>query len=317
METNKLLETDFSENSQTNHQWIQDLLSSTPITIDSKSTGSDAPGLPGNLTLIAAADDQRKGINNDLSATASIKGYLATGAITGGIIGAAEYTLDKRLVATAGQPQTGIMGWWQTNSPILKEQASYAQRVAGTGELHTARIVEGGSLAGRALGGAAKGLAIAGGSLAAGYALDTGMSKMFGYKAPETDGLGRIALDGIAVPTILMSDLPGRYKFALAGTAFITARAAECFEGTTGASVQMSPLMSPKLSDGVGITAAAMAPLDLKWKAAAIGGIWLLNRAYNGIAGVAGLDGGQPMELKLNQDNSLRYKQFLHSASRI
>ncbi|MBX9686682.1 MAG: hypothetical protein K2X27_08270, partial [Candidatus Obscuribacterales bacterium] len=171
-----------------------------------------------------------------------------------------------------------------------------------------------GSLLGRSFKGAATGLAIAGGSLAAGYALDKLGSSIFGYKAPETDGTGRFLMDGVAVPAILLSNMPARYKFGLAGAAFMSSRAADYFAGT-GASIQMSALLRPNTCDGILITAAAMAPVDAKTKAALVGGAYLTGRLYNGVARLTGLDGGHPQELRDDFVNTFSHDQLTRSES--
>ncbi len=426
--------------------------------------GKDAPGVPSNPTVYKPTDEQRQFVENSLNTKTSMLGYLGTGAITGGVIGGTEWALDRHLLKTMGQPQTGFMGWWQKHSPVLQEQDAFRTRLGTAEELHAARTIERtmaqdalttsatklkdlvsgidtrvaadealksinlartgvvldaearkalltqindlpaaqkmllkqqefigaatnitnpskvaavigteaevasgtklfvagseeakhlsdfarlsqantkavsavtaaegelersramlqesveggpGSLAGRTFSGAAKGLGIAGLSLAGGYALDTGLSKLFGYRAPTTDGMGRFALDGVAVPAILLSDLPARYKFGLAGAAFVSARASDYFAGT-GASVQMSSLLRPNIADGVLITGAAMAPVDGRTKALLIAGAYGLGRVYNGIARVTGLDGDRPTEIRDTAVNAFTHDQMARSES--
>lgn len=405
------------------------------------SPGQDVPGVPSNSGLNPVSDATRNAIQNSLFVKTSIDGYLGTGAITGAGIGAAEWMMDKKLLSTIGQPQTGVMGWWQNHSPILKQQQGLANRLAEAEANHATQVAEAtkisaslsesagglskllgsmdervaaiaagqtvdatakellqrqvefigksanvtnprtvagmigtadevaagkklfvtgsteagqltdfarlsaantkavgleriaeqemersrtmlaesvdggaGSLAGRSFGGAVKGLAWAGGTLAAGYALDNLGAKVFGYKAPEVDGFGRFAVDGIAVPALLMSNLPSRWKFGLAATTFLGAHASEFF-GATGATTSMSSLLRPNIVDGVAITAAAMAPVDGRTKALLVGGAYLLGRAYNGIARVTGLDGGQPVELQNNAINSFSHDQLARTES--
>lgn len=426
--------------------------------------GKDAPGVPSNAGFYKPTDEQRQFVENSLQPKTSMIGYLGTGAITGGLIGGAEWALDRHLLKTMGQPQTGFMGWWQQHSPVLKEQAAYQTRLTSAEELHATRIaeqaiaedaltasagrlktmvsgidtrvaaeealktinlartgtildaearkalmtqindlpmaqrlllkqqefvgaaanitnptkvaavigtetevasgtklfvagteeakhladfakfsqantkavsavsaaegelqrsqamlqesVEGGpgSLVGRSFKGAAKGLGIAGLSLAGGYMLDTGLSKVFGYRAPTTDGMGRFAVDGVAVPAILLSDLPARYKFGLAGAAFVSARASDYFAGTT-ASVQMSSLLRPNIADGVLITGAAMAPVDGRTKALLVAGAYGIGRLYNGIARLTGLDGDRGTELRDTAVNAFTHDQMAKSES--
>jgi hypothetical protein len=171
-----------------------------------------------------------------------------------------------------------------------------------------------GTLKGRMFDGAAKGLLYSAGTLAAGYALDKVGASVFGYKQPETDGVGRFLLDGVAVPSILLSDLPARYKFALAGTAFLSARAADYFSGT-GASAQMSTLLRPNTADGILMTAAAMAPVDAKTKGILLAGAWGVGRLYNEVAHLTGLDGGQPAQLRDNSENSFNHDQLTRTES--
>src|SRR6185369_11790840 len=121
-------------------------------------------------------------------------------------------------------------------------------------------------------------------------------------------------LDGVAVPGILLSDLPARYKFALAGTAFVSARVADYFAGT-GASAQMSTLLRPNTADGVLMTAAAMAPVDGKTKALLVAGAWGVGRLYNEVAHLTGLDGGAPAQLRDNAANSFNHDQLTRTES--
>jgi hypothetical protein len=398
---------------------------------------SDAPGVPSNPGLNGVTDDQRKYIENSLHLKTSMAGYLGTGAITGASIGAAEWYMDRKLLQTMGQPHSGVLGWWETHSPVLKEQSGLTSRLTELQGLHAAKSAElavaeqslanqardlnsilgglntraagmaaddaaagllakqrsfiadaglrsnpaelakvigtpeevaagaklfakdsaeastllnladaskaksaadlaiktaakdvdktqtllsqsveegAGSLGGRTWKGAVKGLAVAGGTLALGYGMDKLGASIFGYKQPETDGMGRFLLDGVAVPAVLLSDLPARYKFALAGTAFLSARAADYFKGT-GASVQMSTLLRPNTCDGVLMTAAAMAPVDGKTKAALIAGAWGVGRVYNEVAHLTGLDGGAPAQLRDDFQSSVSHDQLTRTES--
>ncbi len=236
-----------------------------------------------------------------------------------------------KVIGTQAEVQAGtklfVAGTEQASQLAEFAKLSKANTVAegaigsASGELKRARDLlqqskdgGAGSLAGKTFDGAVKGLAIAGGTLAAGYALDKLGASVFGYKQPEVDGMDRFLMDGVAVPAILMSGLPSRYKFALAGTAFLGSRVADYFAGT-GASTSMSTLLRPNTVDGVLITASAMAPVDMRTKALLIGGSYLAGRAYNGIARLTGLDGGHPMELRDNAVNAFTHDQLTRTES--
>ena len=250
--------------------------------------GGDAPGVPGNPSVNPISDATRQAIESSLHLKTSVDGYLGTGFFTGGAIGATEWALDKAVLAAGGKAETGVLGWWAEHSPLLNKAGTNLADLAADGP---------GSLVGRTFNGAFKGLAVSGATLAAGYALDKLGASVFGYKQPETDGLKRFMVDGVAVPAILLSDLPGRWKFFLGFSALASAHAAEAFGGT-GASLQMSTLLRPNTCDGVLMTAAAMAPVDYKTKAMLLAGAWGVGRVYNEIAHFTGLDGGSPAKLR-------------------
>lgn len=174
-----------------------------------------------------------------------------------------------------------------------------------------------GSLGGKTFSGATKGLAVAGATLAAGYGLDYLGSKMFGYKPPETNSTFTMLMDGVAVPSILLSNMPTRWKAGLAGTAFFSSRAAELIGGTGlfSNSAAVSKLLRPNIVDAVGVTAAALAPLDPKTKALAVGGAYLAGRAWNGVARLTGLDSSVGAELRDNSINAFSHDQLTASKS--
>jgi hypothetical protein len=399
----------------------------------------DAPSVPSNPGLNDMPGDARASVEKSLEAKSSVFGHLMTGAGTGAAIGAGEWYLDKKLLTSMGEPQTGLMQWWQNHSPMLKEQGAFADKVSLLEQAHNARLAEAtiktealtkaaeplksvldrldakvagmavddaareivlkqqaflgnavfvsnpakvagvigtaeeveagkklfvtgskeakvlsefakaaeengkagraatlaeagmenarkelqqsietgaGTLGGRTLRGAATGLGVAGLTLAAGYGMDYLGSRMFGYKAPELDST-RLFFDGIAVPAVLLSNIPARYKFAIAGSAFIGARVADYASGTGqfSAAAEYSKLLRPNLVDGVGITAAAMAPVDGKTKAALVGGAWLLGRAYNGVSHMFGWDGSTGAELRDTAQNAFTHDQMARTDS--
>jgi hypothetical protein len=131
--------------------------------------------------------------------------------------------------------------------------------------------------------------------------LDNVGSNVFGYKRPEVNGLAQTLTDGVAVPAILLSNMPANYKLALAGTALLSGRVAN-FLGAESPSSTMSTFFRPNAVDTVGMTVAALSGLDGRSKAMLIGGAYLAGRAYNEIAHVTGFD-KDPSEMR---DNSLR-----------
>ncbi len=173
-----------------------------------------------------------------------------------------------------------------------------------------------GSLGKRALDGASKGLLIAGGTLALGYGVDKLGSSIFGYKSPETDGPGRFLLDGVAVPAVLMSNMPSRYKFASAGVLFGMARASDYFAGTgqlsTGLSTSM--LLRPNTADGILVTAAAMAPVDGKTKAILVGSALGVGRVVNLVEHAFGWD-KTPEQLRDNANQAFSHDQIVRTES--
>ena len=72
--------------------------------------------------------------------------------------------------------------------------------------------------------GTAKGFLFGGGAMAAGYAADQLAGNLLGYEPPKFGGIGRLVADGVGVPALLMSSLPGRYKYPLAATLFAATR---------------------------------------------------------------------------------------------
>jgi hypothetical protein len=136
--------------------------------------------------------------------------------------------------------------------------------------------------------GAAKGLMVSGLTIGAGYALDKTLSDQYGYQS-HFDGATRLALDGFAIPAILLSELPARLKFPLAATTFLGTRMLSSarhndnthLSGMGSELLHTSNLMRPNIIDGVGITAAALAPLPAKVRVLAIGGAVIAGRAYN------------------------------------
>jgi hypothetical protein len=83
--------------------------------------------------------------------------------------------------------------------------------------------------------------------------------------------------------------------------------------GGSPAAAQFSTLLRPNWVDSVGVTAAAMAPLDGKTKALAVGGTWLAARAYNEIAHLTGLEGQDPEELRTSFESAFNHDQNTNS----
>ncbi len=158
-----------------------------------------------------------------------------------------------------------------------------------------------GSVAGAALKGASKGLLVASATLGAGYLVDRWLGEKLGYQT-SFDGAGRYVVDGLVIPSLLLSS--NRYRFPLAVAAFAGARLIDWRSGS-GASVESSILLRPNLIDSVGITGSVLAPLSGKWKAGLVVGTIALGRAYNLFARQTGLDGynssGEVLQHNLNE----------------
>lgn len=238
-----------------------------------------------------------------------------------GVIGSAEEVEAGKKLFVAGSKEAKALTEF-ARAAEEKGKAGRAVKLAEGGmenarkELTQSVEAGAGTLGGRTLRGAATGLGVAGLTLGAGYGLDYLSSKMFGYKQPELD-MFRAGMDGIAVPAVLLSNIPSRYKFALAGTAFLSARVADYAAGTGqfSAGAEYSKLLRPNMVDGVGITAAAMAPVDGKTKALLVGGAWLAGRAYNGLAHMVGWDGSTGVELRDNAQNAFTHDQLTRNES--
>ncbi|MBX9724325.1 MAG: hypothetical protein K2X81_23150, partial [Candidatus Obscuribacterales bacterium] len=172
---------------------------------------------------------------------------------------------------------------------------------------------EGTSLAGKALSGFAAGAGISALSLGAGYALDSMSSKLLGYKTPEFANPGQAMIDGLAVPGILLSNMPTRFKIATAAGAFVVGRMANLVAGDS--SLRTSELLRPSPFDGALMTGAALAPVDSKTKALLIGGAFLAGRAYNEFASLAGLSGVQPHVLQEQSKQNIELDQSNPSVS--
>ncbi|MBY0549370.1 MAG: hypothetical protein K2W95_18990 [Candidatus Obscuribacterales bacterium] len=163
-----------------------------------------------------------------------------------------------------------------------KETALKAAMERGVGEYH-------GSLAGTTLKGFAKGVGISAATMAAGYGTDYAMGQMLGYK-PQADGMGRFLIDGVAIPSILLSGMQPRTKVWMGGLLFAGARATDYFSGSM-ASTEASMLLRPNTVDAIGVTGFALAPIPGKYKAMGIAGTLALGRGYNMFARATGLDG--------------------------
>lgn len=249
-----------------------EVISAANEVITAKRNSWSAPEPKWQLSSSSTPANVRHSIEESLYPRTSTPGYLAAGAFTGAAVGAAKHAFkgfplySESLAARLGQAA----------SPTL------------AGEIGL---------------GAAKGLGIAGASLAAGYAIDTLGSKVFGYKQPQVRGLAQTLLDGVAVPSILLSSMPARAKIGLASVTFVAARAGDLLDGTQ-ASTSMSRLMRPNTADAVLVTAAALAPVDGRTKAMLVGGAYLVGRAYNELAYRTGLDGARPNELRDASNNA-------------
>lgn len=168
----------------------------------------------------------------------------------------------------------------------------------------TAATKEGpGALGGKLMRGAAYGTLIAGGTLAAGYGIDSYLGNKFGYEV-KTDAMTRFLVDGVAIPGLILAGGEGRMKYAAAGGLFLTARAYELISGAGmfEGSVQMSAALRPTTVDALAMPIAATVPLinlpklglkagGLPAMATQVAGAWLLGRAYNAAAYQFGWDG--------------------------
>lgn len=94
------------------------------------------------------------------------------------------------------------------------------------------------------------GLIASGASIMGGYAAD----KMLGIKTAE-NSMARLALDGIVTPAALSSDLPQRYRIAIAATSFISSRVLGAIDGCTTEGQQIinkQPSLKLNLTPGSG-----------------------------------------------------------------
>lgn len=163
-----------------------------------------------------------------------------------------------------------------------KEGALKAAQERGAAEFH-------GSFTSASFRGLAKGLGVSAATLAAGYGADYLLGQQFGYK-PNHDGMGRFLLDGVAIPTIILSDLQPRTKIWMGTAAFLGARTMDFAQGM-GASTETSLLLRPNTIDAIGITGSMLAPIPGKYKAIGIASTLVLGRGWNYIARKTGLDG--------------------------
>ena len=101
-----------------------------------------------------------------------------------------------------------------------------------------------------------------------------------------------------------MSKMPASYKVLLGGGLFLANHLASASNGYSPYE-QVSGILRPNVIDAVGVTAAAMAPLDGKAKAIAVGGAWLAGRAYNVISDLAGFNDNLPEKIRSDASASL------------
>lgn len=148
------------------------------------------------------------------------------------------------------------------------------------------------------LNGFAKGVLVSAGTLAVGYGLDHVAGSAFGYK-PTTDGTTRFLLDGVAVPSILLSGMQPRYKIPFAASVFLASRVGDWWYGS-GGSVETSNFLRPNAIDAWGITGAALAPIPGKYRAIGMAGAWGLARGWNLLSKATGLQGEQAIDIREN-----------------
>lgn len=128
-----------------------------------------------------------------------------------------------------------------------------------------------------------KAMGWAGLSTGAGYAVDSMFTAATGIEMVDQHGNhgARLAIDGALVPSIVMAELPMRYKAPLAVAAFATGRATTYFQTNESSSPQLSNLLQPTTSDTVLLSGAIMSPLSAKYKALAMGAAFTVGRAIN------------------------------------
>lgn len=214
------------------------------------------------------------------------------------VIGTAEeVSLGQKLFVTGSPEATKLVEYAERTQALATATADLSAAKAALGTKESALTLAKergaadvhGSFGGTSLRGFAKGLGISAATLAAGYGTDYMLGQQFGYK-PSYDGTTRFLLDGVAIPTILLSDFQPRTKLWMAGLAFAGARAADYFQGS-GASADMSMLLRPNTIDMVGITGSMLLPISGKYKALGIAGTIALGRGWNYLARKTGLDG--------------------------
>lgn len=144
-------------------------------------------------------------------------------------------------------------------------------------------------------GGLCRGLLTSAGVLALGYVADNALAPATGGR-PRQDGMGRFFLDGVVVPSLLLSGMEPRHKIPAAALAFGTARVVDAITGTAP-SVEMSWFLRPNWCDAIGATTTMLAPISPKSKVVGLAATCVIGRVYDALTHVTGLDGSEGRSL--------------------
>lgn len=124
------------------------------------------------------------------------------------------------------------------------------------------------------------GVGISAAAMGLGFGVDAALSKVLDTTAPSTDGKdggSRLAIDGCLLPSVIMSELPTKYKLPLAATVFAAGRLAPLLPD--------NELLKPSHTDAFLIPATVLSPLGGKYKAASIAAAVGVGRAVNYFTG--------------------------------
>ncbi len=175
------------------------------------------------------------------------------------------------------------------------QEAAQAKVASATEAVLKAERAEGPGLGKAASTGLAKGLLIGAGLTAFDHLLDKGLS---------VPGKPSWYAEGIALPLTLMADIPLKWKIPLAGTVILGSKLLD--KVLPAPSTDYSTLMRPNSIETLGITAAALAPVDAKWKWIGVGASWGAGRLWNLFAAGTGIDGNNGQQLNSDTTEAVK-----------
>lgn len=270
-----------------------------PLELIPSDGGRDSGGQWGNdgIVFFPQAPDSDKTRIHSLD----VPNYLALAGITGALSEGGKHVwrlLEMPEVGAAKHLESGalsrtISGAGTTLGAIEKSAIARLESKAAQGATSLLET----QLASKLAIGAGKGMLIAGGSMLAGKLLDNAL----GLDTSNT-GTGRLLVDAVAIPSVLVSPLPTKEKLIVAGALCIGARTVDYYTNPNKTSgtldtlldrmgqdafnnhVQMefSKIVIPNQVDAVALPAAALL-LPGRYKAFGVAGAYMLGRGVNAL----------------------------------